>query len=205
MSTQESNNTHGQTALGFLLLTVIVIFIVWALASLYKLLSGWISDFIKVLPTMDAAIVVALITSCVSIITVVGGAILKEYLSYRYKKLEFLRDRREKPYRKLIEINFKMLQKTNSGEKYSPDEMMADFYEFGQELTLWGSAKAIRLWDDWRLAPNKGKADGKELLLLMEKIIIQLRKNMGQGGRMAEGDILKLYINDFDEAMKKAK
>lgn len=25
---------------------------------------------------------------------------------------------------------------------------------------------------------------------------------MGQSGRLAEGDILKLYINDFDEAMK---
>ena len=90
MSAQESNSTHGQTALGFLLLTVIVIFIVWALASLYKLLSGWISDFIRVLPTMDAAIVVALITSCVSIFTVVCGAILKEYLSYRFKKLSSL-------------------------------------------------------------------------------------------------------------------
>ena len=57
---------------------------------MYKLLSGWISDFIKVLPSMDAAIVVALITSCVSIFTVVGGAILKEYLSYRYKNLSSL-------------------------------------------------------------------------------------------------------------------
>lgn len=111
---------------------------------------------------MDAAIVVALITSCVSIFTVVCGAILKEYLSYRFKKHEFLRNRREKPYRKLIEMNFKMLQKTNSSEEYSSEEIMADFYEFGQELTLWGSAKAIKLWDDWRLAPNKGKADGKE-------------------------------------------
>jgi len=154
---------------------------------------------------MDAAIVVALITSCVSIFTVVCGAILKEYLTYRFKKLEFLRNRREKPYRKLIEINFKMLQKTNSSEEYSSEEIMADFYEFGQELTLWGSAKAIKLWDDWRLAPNKGKADGKGLLLLMEKIIIQLRKDMGQGGRLAEGDILKLYINDFDEAMRKPR
>lgn len=203
MSEQESNSKPGQTALGFLLLAIIVLFVVWALAALYRMLSGWISDFIKVLPTMDAAIVVSLITACVSIFTVVGGAILKEYLSYRYKKLEFLRDRREKPYRKLIEINFKMLQKTNSGEEYSPEEMMNDFYEFGQELTLWGSAKAIKLWDDWRLAPNKRKADGRELLLLMEKIIIQLRKDLGQGGRLSEGDILKLYINDFDEAMKR--
>lgn len=205
MSTRENNSTPGQTALGILLLVIFAIIVVWALASMYKLLSGWISDFIKVLPSMDAAIVVALITSCVSIFTVVGGAILKEYLSYRYKKLEFLRGRREKPYRKLIEINFKMLQKTKSGEEYSPDEMMDDFYEFGQELTLWGSAKAIKLWDDWRLAPNKGKADGKELLLQRGKIIIQLRKDMGQGGRLAEGDILKLYINDFDESMRKPR
>ena len=104
MSTRENNSAPGQTALGVLLLAIFAIIVVWALAFVCKLLSGWISDFIKVLPSMDAAIVVALITSCVSIITVVGGAILKEYLSYRYKKLEFLRGRREKPYRKLIEI-----------------------------------------------------------------------------------------------------
>lgn len=28
---------------------------------------------------------------------------------------------------------------------------------------------------------------------------------MRQGGRLAEGDILKLYINDFDEATKKPR
>lgn len=75
-------------------------------------------------------------------------------------------------------------------------------FEFGQELALWGSPKAIKLWDEWRLAPTKGNAGGKELLLLMEKILFQLRKDLGTKGKHKTGDILKLYINDFDEAFK---
>lgn len=39
----------------------------------------------------------------------------------------------------------------------------------------------------------------------MEKILFQLRKDMGQRGGLAKGDILKLYINDFDEAIRKKR
>ncbi len=36
----------------------------------------------------------------------------------------------------------------------------------------------------------------------MEKILFQLRKDLGTKGKHKTGDILKLYINDFDEAFK---
>lgn len=200
---RKGDSSVGQTLLGLCILALIAALGLWAISSVVGALSKWIGAAIQTISTLDAAIIVALITGCVSIFTVVFGAILKEYLAYRFKKLEFLRNRREIPYRKLIEINFKMVQKSQRGEEYTSKEMFDDFYEFGQELTLWGSTKAIKLWDEWRLAPHKGNTDGTELLLLMEKSLFQLRRDMGQKGGLAKGDILKLYINDFDEAIRK--
>lgn len=199
----ESTSSVCQTLLGLIILASIIALGFWAISSAVDALSVWVGAAIQTISTLDAAIIIALITGCVSIFTVVFGAILKEYLSYRFKKLEFLRNRREKPYRKLIEINFKMVQKSQRDEEYTSEEMLDDYYEFGQELTLWGSKKAIKLWNDWRLASHRGKPDGTELLLLMEMILFQLRKDMGQRGGLAKGDILKLYINDFDEAIRR--
>lgn len=205
MSKQEPKNSVGDVAKGLLLLIIFSLLAFWILVTVFSPIASWIIGLMQALSSLDAAIAVALITGCVSIFTMVFGSILKEYLSYRYKKLEFVRDRRERPYRKLVEINFKMLRNSNMSQEYTAKEMMDDYYEFGQELALWGSAKAIKLWDEWRLASFNGKIDAAELLLLMEKIMFQLRKDMGQKGRLTQGDILKLYINDFDEAIAKRK
>lgn len=205
MSNQEPKNSTGEVAKGLFLLIILSLLVLWALATVLSLIASWIIGLMQTLSSLDAAIAVALITGCVSIFTMVFGSILKEYLSYRYQKLEFVRDRRERPYRKLVEINFKMLRNSKMSQEYTAKEMMDDYYEFGQELALWGSAKAIKLWDEWRLASFNGKTDAAELLLLMDKIMFQLRKDMGQKGHLTQGDILKLYINDFDEAIAKRK
>ncbi len=104
-----------------------------------------------------------------------------------------------------MEIIFKILEKQNKNEIYSGEEVLADYMEFGQELVLWGSAKAIRLWNEWRLASVNGKPSGEDLLFAMEKVLIQLRIDMGQKKGLKEGDILRMFINDIDAALERRK
>ena len=201
MGGSRQNEASLRTAvLGFAMLCGLVALIAVAFFIMAGLVFTGLSAVISNLGTLDAAIDVALITGCVSIVTVMGGALLNSWLSYRHKSQEFLRKRREKPYRKLVEINFKMLQRSKMGEEYTAEEMLSDYMEFGQELALWGSAKAIRLWDEWRMASVDEKPDPRALLFSMENVLAQLRIDMGQRGKIRKGDILKIYINDLGEA-----
>lgn len=81
--------------------------------------------------------------------------------------------------------------------------MLSDFTEFSQALRLWGSAKAINMWAEWRLLSLEGKSkpDPHELLFAMEGIMIQLRRDMGQKRGLKRGNLLRLFINAVDEKL----
>lgn len=144
--------TIGAIVKGLLVLAALAVICAVALSAVINFVSGSIAALLSTLSTLDVAIVVALITGCVSIVTVIGGGIANNYLAYRQRKGEYLREHRVQAYEKLIEIVYKMLMKSKKKEQYGADEMLSDMNDFNQSLTLWGSSKAIRLWDEWRLA-----------------------------------------------------
>lgn len=154
----------------------------------------------QALNALDAAIVVALITGCISIVSVVIGAIANNRISYIQKREEYLRSHREMAYQQLISIFIKTQKKTKLKDKYSQEEMLADIFDFTESLMLWGSSKAIRMWAAWRTSVSNSPSP-QEVLLSQEKIIIQLRRDMGQKGSLHDGDILKLFINDVDKSI----
>ena len=145
--------------------------------------------------SLDVAIVVALITGTISIMTVVVGGIA----SNNQRKQYYPRQHREAPYQKLVEMVYKMVAKGKNPESYSETELISDFNEFSQALTLCGSPKAIKQWNGWRQANTGGMPDPEKLLFTMERIMMQLRADMGQKGRLKKGDLLKLFINDLDD------
>ena len=194
-----------ELAKGMLVLAVIVALFAWAIEFVINNVAAGVIAVISSLSSLDVAIIVALITGCVSIVATMFGSIMNSYLANKHRREEFLRDRREAPYRKLVEINFKMLEKQSKQEKYGGEEALADYMEFGQELALWGSTKAIRLWNDWRLASVRGTPSGEDLLFAMEKVLIQLRLDMGQKKGLKEGDILKMFVNDIDAALERKR
>lgn len=181
-------------------LALIALTIVGAAALFVRLASSAIGEAFAALSSLDAAIVVALITGCVSIVCVVLGAIANNRMTYLQKQNEYLRDHREKAYSKLISIFTKVQKGLKTSEEYSEAELLDDMYAFHESLMLWGSSKAIKMWAEWRNAASKSPSP-QELLLAQEAIIIQLRKDMGQKRGLQKGDILKLFINDVDEAV----
>ncbi len=151
----------------------------------------------QTLSSLDTAIIVALITGAVSVLTVVAGGIASNVQRGNF----YLRQHREEPYQKLIAMVYKMMAKSKGSAAYTEDELIQDFNEFSQALTLWGSPKAIKLWTSWRLssAAANQAPDPKGLLFAMEEVMLQLRRDMGQKRGLKKGDLLKLFINDVDE------
>lgn len=203
MEHNQGTPSPKELAKSFIVLIVLITLIILAIWLLVFLVSSTLNGLLSTLSTLDAAIVVALITGCVSIVTVVLGAIINNILTIRQSRNEYLRSHREAPYQKLIEIVYKIMEKSRRHQTYSNDEVFEDMTEFNKSLTLWGSAKAIRLWDKWRLASVGQTPTPEQLLLAMERVIIQLRLDMGQSCGIKQGDILKLFINDVDDAILK--
>lgn len=109
---------------GLLTLACVAAIVVFALSFLINNISGGLVSFFDSFSSLDAAIVVALITGAISIFTVVCGAIINSVLSSKHKQQEYLREHRKKPYEQLVAIFYKMLESTKSGNEYSQDAIL---------------------------------------------------------------------------------
>lgn len=63
--------------------------------------------------------------------------------------------------------------------------MMSDF---SKGLTLWGSNKVVKKWLRYRKA-------------LLEDIIYEIRKDVGQRKKLGKGDMLSFFINDIENLL----
>lgn len=164
-------------------------------AALINLAGPGVAAFFSSPSTLDSAIVVALITATVSIVSYVLGNVASNVM----KRNECLRKHREEPYMQLISMFYDFQAQTKNGKEFTQEELIDLFNHFTKELTLWGSSKAIKAWGNWRVASSRGFNDPKDLLFGMEKVLIQLRKDMGLKRGIAEGDLLRLTVNDIDD------
>lgn len=199
MKSESTGVTAAKETVKGLLIIVVVILVLalairWSIAGVLEIAI----EVLSALSSMDVAVVVALVTGCVSIVTVVLGSILSSYLSYKQREQEYLRQHREVAYQQLVSTFVKVVKSPKVKEEYSQTEMLDDFYDFTEKLMLWGSADAIKLWAEWRIHAGRNPS-ARDLMLGQEKIIMQLRKDMGQKKKPNQGDILKLLINDVDE------
>ena len=146
---------------------------------------------------MDAVIVVALITGAVSIVSVVVSSIIAKVLEYRRSARRYLYEKREEPYSEFIEMVYKLQQSTKGTLAYPENELLADIIKFSRKLTLWGSDRVIKKWLKFRengLDANKAA----ENLFILEDIIFEIRKDMGQRkGKLEKGDLLAFFVNDI--------
>lgn len=78
--------------------------------------------------------------------------------------------------------------------------MMSDF---SKGLTLWGSNKVVKKWLRYRKAAMKDMSLENNSLLLLEDIIYEIRKDVGQRKRLGKGDVLSIFINDIENIIKK--
>lgn len=180
---------------GLLVLLVIVLIVVGGISVLISLAGPGVAAFFSSISTLDSAIVVTLITATVSMVTYVSGNIANNIM----KRNEYLRAHREKPYMQLISMFYDFQAQAKTGKQFTQGELIDLFNQFTKELTLWGSSKAIKAWGNWRVASSKGPNNPNDLLFGMEKVLVQLRKDMGLKRGIAEGDLLRLTVNDIDD------
>ena len=194
--------------IGLVLLVMLVfvaILLIWLIFSCLGNGIDHLVDFLKrFVSTTDKVIIVAMITGVVSIVGVVFTSIIAKIIDYRYNVKKYLYDKREVPYEQFISIIYTIMEDTKKPENKQMTEsdkfrMMSNF---SKGLTLWGSNKVVKKWLRYRKASLEGMSPENSLLLL-EDIIYEIRKDVGQRKRMGKGDMLSIFINDIEKVIKK--
>lgn len=187
--------------IGILVLGIIVYIVVW----LIGLFLGYVGVFVNRLSNMDAVVIVALITGSVSILGVVISSIVSKIVEYRQNTKRYLYEKKEEPYSEFIEMVYKIQEKGKAKENINDEEMLDNIFSFSKKLTLWGSNKVIRKWLAFRKISQE-QNDNTENLFMLEEIIFEIRKDMGQKkSGLEKGDILAFFVNDIEDYLPKDK
>ena len=173
---------------------------------LFKNIPTYIQGIVTYLKNMtsslDAVILVALITGSITLL----NSFYSRYSEQRNKKREYLATKREGPYSDL----FTVIHKVSLSEKgvfvYSNEEMIKDINDFNSKLSLWGSPKVVKKWNDFRqksIESNK-QLEPKELLNAVEEVMNEMRKDLGSKSTK-KGELLSIFINDSENLLGKRK
>ena len=189
----------------FLLIFICAVFI-FSLTKIVNFLGKsmiYIKNFLKgFVDSTDKVIIVAMITGSVSIVGVVISSIVAKVVDYRFNVKKYLYDKREKPYTQFIEMIYTMMEdsKKHQNEKLSEEEVVKMINELSKGLTLWGSNRVVKKWLKYRKSSLDG--NNKNMLIELEDIIYEIRRDVGLGRRLKRGDMLSFFINDVEEILQ---
>ena len=140
-----------------------------------------------------------MITGMVSIIGVVFTSVIAKVIEYQYNVKKYLYDKREIPYDQFISIIYTIMEDTKKriNKQMTESDKFKMMSEFSKGLTLWGSNKVVKKWLRYRKAAMENMSPERSLLLL-EDIIFEIRKDVGQRKRLGKGDVLSIFINDIE-------
>lgn len=174
---------------------IITIFLVLSIGYLCKLIlqivyqtfEAYVIPLFEVISSLDAVIIVAILTGFLTMIT----QLVAKYLDGRNIRKQYLSEKRVYSYSKMVDMVYKMQNK-----KYKQEEMIKDLTEFSKEITLWGSKSLVSKWSKFRLNAINKPGDYQNIYIL-EDVLNQLRKDMGVG-RSKKKELLAFFINDIE-------
>ena len=150
---------------------------------------------------MDAVVIVALITGCVSILGVIISSIVAKMLEFRRSRREYLAKKREAPYGEFVDMVYKIQKNSKKPGSYNEEQMQEDILKFSRQKTLWGSPRVVDKWIQFR--ENGANPDfAQKNLFVIEDILNDMRKDLGQR-RVKKGNLLGFFVNDIKKAMKR--
>ena len=173
---------------------------------LFKNIPTYIQDIVTYLQNMtsslDVVVLVALITGSITLL----NSFYSRYSEQRNKKREYLATKRERPYSDLFTVIHKVSLSEKGDFVYSSEDMIKDINDFNSKLSLWGSPKVVKKWNDFRQKSLEGnkQLEPKELLNAVEEVMNEMRKDLGSKSTK-KGELLSIFINDSENLLGKRK
>lgn len=167
-------------------------------------LTAWLGY--RFLASIDSDISVAAIAAAATVLVSVLSIVLGKIYESRQVVEREIRENKIPIYEEFLSFMSRLLHGEKVGKKPTDEEMLAFFIEFNQKMMVWGSDSVLSAWGEWRktIAPMSGDdADPRNLAKMMhgyENIIYAIRRDLGhKNNGLAKGDLLRLFINDYDD------
>lgn len=130
---------------------IITIFIVLSIGYLcklvlqviYQIFEANVMPLFEVISSLDAVIIVAILTGFLTMITQFDA----KYLDGKSIRKQYLSEKRVYSYSKMVDMVYKMQKK-----EYKQEEMIKDLTEFSKGITLWGSKALVTKWSKFRIS-----------------------------------------------------
>lgn len=202
MNESKNELSKNQTFLAILGLILIIV-ICFSAYMLLKFIWNSIKDY----PT----ITVAIITGFLSIIAIV----IQRVWEKRYNKEQEIRNNKLPIYQKMINefslffYNDPNLKTEEEKEKFQEDKInrLVKFVaDNNGELITWASDGVLKEWTLYRKIALSKEDQGMNLMFQTEKLFYAIRKDLGHKNKnLLTGDILRFFVNDIDDVMKKSR
>lgn len=189
-----------QLLFGFVLLGLIV----WGVYYLLRLY--WVS-VTSLQSDIGSAIVAASATVIVSVSAIIGG----KYFERRQQIEQQQRERKIEIYEEFMEKWFTYileLKKKPTKDFAESDEFVQFFSKFTRKLILWGSNGVVKEYAAFRQVSSQPVKEGSlELLIQFEKVLLEMRKDLGHGATttIKKGELLSLFINDWQTSQNSSQ
>ena len=200
------NNTLKNKIWNYCLILFLIVDIYYIALYLYDNVPTFIQGIVTYLQNMtssvDVVVLVALITGSITLL----NSFYSRYSEQKNKKREYLATKREGPYSDLFTVIHKVSLSEKGDFVYSNEEMIKDINDFNSKLSLWGSPKVVKKWNDFRQKSLEGnkQLEPKELLNAVEEVMNEMRKDLGSKSTK-KGELLSIFINDSENLLGKRK
>ena len=113
------------------------------LQVIYQIFDVNVIPLFEVISSLDAIIIVAILTGFLTMIT----QLVAKYLDGKSIRKQYLSEKRVYSYSKMVDMVYKTQNK-----EYKQEEMIKDLTEFSKEITLWGSKALVTKWSKFRIS-----------------------------------------------------
>ena len=193
------NNTLKNKKWNYCLILFLMVDIYYIALYLYDNVPTFIQGIVTYLQNMtssvDVVVLVALITGSITLL----NSFYSRYSEQRNKK-------REGPYSDLFTVIHKVSLSGKGDFVYSNEDMIKDINDFNSKLSLWGSPKVVKKWNDFRQKSLEGnkQLEPKELLNAVEEVMNEMRKDLGSKSTK-KGELLSIFIYDSENLLGKRR
>lgn len=196
-SARASGTRWWQYILSFALVAGLAALVVWLLVAVVQALRG--------LPQATSS---AMITASATLLVALTTVLVTRYFERRGVRERGQQEKRIPVYEEFVTGMLDLIGATRPPDKRTEptaETIYPVFARFTERLIVWGSDDVIREWVDLRGAFMTANSDKDNVanLYRLENLFLVIRKDLGlSNNKLQKGDLLRLWINDFEVGPK---
>jgi hypothetical protein len=160
------------------------------------------------LAALDSAVATAVVAASATVLISVISLLVSKSWEQRRAIEEAHREHKRAIYEEFMGFWFSTITNPASGLDPPTEEEIQRFTAlFTQKLILWASSDLLTRYNAFRMTASVLTADDAETsplpLLAFEDVLYAIRRDLGHPKEdLAPGDLLRLFINDFDDFLE---